>query len=65
MVELIEPEPENEYGETLDAELRDRFAGQLCADALVSHVPGVLLTIRVADCVSRSALPGPAVRRSL
>jgi YfiH family protein len=51
MVELIEPEPENEYGETLDAELRDRFAGQLCADALVSHVPGVLLTIRVADCV--------------
>src|SRR4051812_36410770 len=50
-VELIEREPENEYGETLEAEIRDRFSGQLAADALVSVVPGVLLTIRTADCV--------------
>jgi YfiH family protein len=51
MVELIEREPENEYAETLEAEVRDRFSGQLSADALVSSVPEVLLTIRVADCV--------------
>jgi YfiH family protein len=50
-VELIDREPEGEYGETLDAEIRDRFSGQLPADAIVSLVPGVLLTIRVADCV--------------
>jgi YfiH family protein len=50
-VELLEREPENEYAESLDAELRDRFSGQLAADALVSAVPNVLLTIRVADCV--------------
>ena len=50
-VELLEPEPENEYAETLDAELRDRFSGQTEADAIVSTVPNVLLTIRVADCV--------------
>jgi len=51
MVELIEREPESEYSETLEAEIRDRFSGQLNADAIVSIVPGVLLTIRVADCV--------------
>jgi polyphenol oxidase len=50
-VELIEREPENEYGETLDAEIRDRFSGQISADALVCLVPNVLLTVRVADCV--------------
>jgi polyphenol oxidase len=50
-VELLEREPENEYAESLDAELRDRFSGQIAADALVSAVPKVLLTIRVADCV--------------
>jgi YfiH family protein len=50
-VELLEREPENEYAESLDAELRDRFSGQLAADALVSAVSNVLLTIRVADCV--------------
>src|SRR6476659_9581800 len=28
MVELIEREPESEYSETLEAEVRDRFSGQ-------------------------------------
>jgi len=51
MVELIEREPESEYSETLEAEIRDRFSGQASADAIVSIVPQVLLTIRVADCV--------------
>ncbi|HEY4329016.1 MAG TPA: laccase domain-containing protein, partial [Phycisphaerae bacterium] len=51
MVELIEPEPEGEYAETLEAEVRDRYSGQLSADGLVAAVPGVLLTVRVADCV--------------
>jgi len=51
MVELIDVETENEYGETLAAEIRDRFSGQISADALVCVVPGVLLTIRVADCI--------------
>jgi YfiH family protein len=50
-VELLEREPEGEYGETLDAELRDRFSGQTAADGIVSLVPNVLLVIRVADCV--------------
>ena len=50
-VELLEPEPEVEYGETLAAELRDRFSGQTAADGMVSVVPGVRLVIRVADCV--------------
>jgi polyphenol oxidase len=50
-VELFDREPENEYAETLEAEVRDRFSGQLAADAIVTTVPGVLLTIRVADCV--------------
>ncbi len=50
-VELIDREGENEYAETLDAEIRDRFSGQLDADAIVSLVQGVLLTIRTADCV--------------
>jgi polyphenol oxidase len=50
-VELLEREPENEYAETLEAEVRDRFSGQLSADAIVTSQPGVLLTIRVADCV--------------
>ncbi len=48
-VELLEREPETEYGETLEAEVRDRFSGQLAADAIVSPEP-VLLTIRTADC---------------
>ncbi len=51
MVELLEPEPENEYAESVEAEIRDRFAGQTAADAMVSTVSRVLLTIRVADCV--------------
>lgn len=51
MVELIDLEGENEYGETLEAEIRDRFSGQISADGLVCVVPGVLLTVRVADCV--------------
>lgn len=50
-VELIEREPENEYAETLAAEIRDRFSGQLSADGIVCVVPQVLATIRVADCV--------------
>ncbi|MGN6370878.1 MAG: peptidoglycan editing factor PgeF [Phycisphaerae bacterium] len=50
-VELLEREPENEYGETLEAEVRDRFSGQISADAIVTSVPDVLLTIRIADCV--------------
>ncbi len=50
-VEMLEREPEGEYGETLEAEVRDRFSGQVSADGLVTNVGGVLLTIRVADCV--------------
>jgi YfiH family protein len=50
-VELLEPEPEGEYGETFAAELRDRFSGQTAADGMVSVAPGVLLVIRTADCV--------------
>jgi polyphenol oxidase len=50
-VEMLEREPEGEYGETLEAEVRDRFSGQISADGLVTNVSGVLLTIRVADCV--------------
>jgi len=50
-VELIDPEPEGEYGETPAAELRDRYAGQISADGMVTALPRVLLTIRVADCV--------------
>ncbi|HVX84025.1 MAG TPA: peptidoglycan editing factor PgeF [Phycisphaerae bacterium] len=50
-VELLEPEPEGEYGETFAAELRDRFSGQAAADGMVSVAPGVLLVIRTADCV--------------
>ena len=51
MVELLEPEPENEYAESVEAEIRDRFAGQTPADAIVTAVSRVLLTILVADCV--------------
>ena len=50
MVELIEPEGEGEYAETLEPEIRDRYQGQLSADALVTAQKNVLLTIRVADC---------------
>jgi len=50
-VQLIEWEGETEYAETLEAEIRDRFHGQTEADALVTTVPNVLLTVRVADCV--------------
>jgi len=50
-VELLEREPEGEYGETLEAEIRDRFCGQISADAIVTSVPNVLLTVRIADCV--------------
>ena len=50
-VEMLEREPESEYGETLEAEVRDRFSGQISADAGVTSVPNVLLTIRIADCV--------------
>jgi copper oxidase (laccase) domain-containing protein len=50
-VELVAPEPAGEYAETLAAEIRDRFTGQTAADGMVTGVPGVLLTIRVADCV--------------
>jgi YfiH family protein len=50
MVELIEPEGEGEYAETLEAEIRDRYQGQLSADALVTAQRNVLLTIRIADC---------------
>ncbi len=50
-VERIAPEPDTEYAETLPAEIRDRYSGQLAADGLVSALPGILLTIRTADCV--------------
>jgi polyphenol oxidase len=50
MVELVEAEGEGEYAETLEAEIRDRYQGQLPADALVTAQKNVLLTIRVADC---------------
>jgi polyphenol oxidase len=50
-VELLEREPESEYAETLEAEIRDRWSGQMSADGMVAAVPGVLLTVRVADCV--------------
>jgi copper oxidase (laccase) domain-containing protein len=50
-VELVAPEPAGEYAETLEAEIRDRFTGQTAADGMVTGVAGVLLTIRVADCV--------------
>jgi len=50
-VELISAEPENEYAETIEAEIRDRFSGQCSADAMVTSTPNVLLTIRTADCV--------------
>ena len=49
-VELIDVEPDSEYAETLESELRDRYSGQLSADALVTAQPNLLLTIRVADC---------------
>lgn len=51
-VEMLEREAYSEYGETLEAELRDRFSGQLSADGLVTDTPGVALTIRVADCAA-------------
>jgi YfiH family protein len=50
-VELLDTEGQGEYAESLEAEIRDRFSGQIAADALVSAIPKVLLTIRVADCV--------------
>jgi YfiH family protein len=50
-VELLEREPESEYAETLEAEVRDRWSGQMSADGMVAAVPNVLLTVRVADCV--------------
>ena len=50
-VEFIDPEPEGEYGETPAAEVRDRYTGQISADGMGTTLPGVLLTIRVADCV--------------
>ena len=50
-VEVVGPEMEGEYGETVAAEVRDRFSGQVEADGMVTRVAGVLLTIRVADCV--------------
>ena len=50
-VELIEPEPENEYAESLAAAIADQYHGQRAADALVTRHPQVMLTIRVADCV--------------
>ena len=49
---MIESERGSEYGETLEAEVRDRFSGQMSADGIVAGVPGVLLTIRVADCAA-------------
>lgn len=54
-VELLDVEPEGEYAETLAAEVRDRFAGQISADGLVTvgrgGETGVVLTVRVADCL--------------
>jgi YfiH family protein len=50
-VEFLEREPESEYAETLDAEIRDRWSGQFSADGMVAAVPNALLTVRVADCV--------------
>lgn len=50
-IELIEPEPQTDYSETLDAEIRDRYHGQLEADGILTTCPRVLLTVRVADCV--------------
>jgi hypothetical protein len=49
-VELLEREPENEYAETFESEIRDRFSGQLAADGLVTGESNVLLTMRTADC---------------
>ena len=52
-VELLERESEGEYAGTLQAELRDRWSGQMSADAIIGAPVDepVLLTIRVADCV--------------
>ncbi len=49
-VAVIGAERENEYGETLGAEIADRFSGQTAADAVVTAIPGVMLSVRVADC---------------
>lgn len=49
-VELLETEAPGEYAETLEAEIRDRFSGQIAADGIVTAEKNVLLTIRVADC---------------
>jgi len=50
-VELLEAEPESDYSETLESLVRDRFSGQLEADALITAHRDVLVTVRVADCV--------------
>jgi YfiH family protein len=49
-VERLDPEPDTEYAETLAAGIRDRFHGQIEADAMLTGCPQVLLTIRAADC---------------
>ncbi len=50
-VELVEAEPESDYSETLESLIRDRFQGQLEADALITWQRNVLLAVRIADCV--------------
>jgi len=50
-VGVVAPESEGEYAEALNAEILDRWQGQTAADALLTAQPGVLLTVRIADCV--------------
>jgi len=47
----IEAEPESEYAESIDALIRDRFSGQVEADGLITSMPNLFVTVRIADCV--------------
>jgi YfiH family protein len=47
----IESEPEAEYAESLEAMIADRFHGQIEADGMLTDIPRLFLTVRVADCV--------------
>ncbi|MGC8553434.1 MAG: peptidoglycan editing factor PgeF [Phycisphaerae bacterium] len=50
-IAILRSEPGGEYSETLSAELNDRYRGQTEADAVISDQPGVLVCVRIADCV--------------
>ena len=49
-VALLQDQGDGEYSESVAAEIRDRFQGQIAADAIISDVSSAVLAVRIADC---------------